>query len=79
MPVILATLSEESAWTEAQGQPGQKVSKTPSQPIKAGNGGKALSSSFAGNVNRRIPIQVGLRPYWKNKAKRAGGCGSSSK
>jgi hypothetical protein len=42
-PVIPATWAAEIGRTEVQAQLRQKVSKTPSQPIKAGCGGVCLS------------------------------------
>jgi hypothetical protein len=44
MSVILATPEAEIERIVVGGQPGQKVSKTPSQLIKAGHGGMCLSS-----------------------------------
>jgi hypothetical protein len=43
-----------------QGQPGQNVPKTPSQPIKSGCGDMSLSSSYLASVNSRIAIQPSL-------------------
>jgi hypothetical protein len=40
-------------------QPGQKVREIPSQAVKAGHGDACLSSSYTGNINRRIVSQVG--------------------
>jgi hypothetical protein len=46
MPVILVTWEVEMRRITIQGQPGQKVSENPSQPIKAGHGGGCLSSQL---------------------------------
>jgi hypothetical protein len=48
VPIILATQEMEIRRIVTQGQPRQKVSETPSQPIKAGQSGACLTSQLCG-------------------------------
>jgi hypothetical protein len=60
LPVIPATQDIEIRRNEVQSQPGKKVSKTLSQPIKAVCGGARLSSligaSYKGSINKKITV-----------------------
>jgi hypothetical protein len=51
VPVIPGTQEVEPGRIEIQDQLGQKVSKTPFQPIKAEHGGTSLSSQLQGIHN----------------------------
>jgi hypothetical protein len=64
MPVIPASQEVVIRRIVAPGQPWQKVSKTPFQPI-AEHSGTCLSSCMV-RIDRKITIQVGLG----NKSKR---------
>jgi hypothetical protein len=64
--VIPATQKAEIRRITVQGQPRQKVTKTPYQPIKAGHGGTCLSSQ----LHRKQDCGQGqsrhkARPYMK--------------
>jgi hypothetical protein len=71
-PVIPTTWEVEIGRIPVQGQPGQRVSKTPSQPIKAVHGGAHLPSLLHRVINRKTVVQAShskkcnLRPYLKN-------------
>jgi hypothetical protein len=58
------------------GQPRQKVLEVLPKPVMAGCGGMSLSPVITASVNKRILVQassdINVRPYLKNKAKRAG-------
>jgi hypothetical protein len=68
MPTILATL-EEIGRIVVQGQPKQKMLKTPSQPIKTGYGGIYLSSQLYGKYiegSSQANLGINVKPYSKN-------------
>jgi hypothetical protein len=70
MPVIPVTHEMERRKIIAGGKLRQSVSKTLSQPIKAGVVGHACHPSYLGNVGRRITVQASpdrnWRPHLKN-------------
>jgi hypothetical protein len=53
-PVILVTQEVKIRRIAVQGQAGQKVSKTPSQPIKLSGVGCDWQPSCEGSINRRV-------------------------
>jgi hypothetical protein len=80
LPHVIPAIQEvEIGKITVQGQPENKVSKTPNLKEKAGPGDPCLSSSSVGSLSRRIIVQANLgkktrRPYLKNnKAKRSEG------
>jgi hypothetical protein len=64
MPVITATWVVEIRRIEFQGQPGQKVSKTPSQSVKGGHSGinRKTAVLFKKQNNKETPIK--LAGHW---------------
>jgi hypothetical protein len=75
-PVILAT-REVIRRIMVQGQLGQKVHKTSSQPIKKlGMVEHSCHPSYAGSINRRTIVQaslgINMRPYHKNNQSKKG-------
>jgi hypothetical protein len=67
-PVILATWETEIRKITVQGQPRQKVCKTPSQPI-AGNDGACLSSQ---RCREALEQKEKLKSYFQNNQSKMG-------
>jgi hypothetical protein len=76
IPIISVIWKVEIRRIEVQGQPRQKVLKTPSQPIKAGHGGTHLSSQLCGNHKQEDCSPVWpmhkTRHYLKNNQSKKG-------